>query len=690
MNDEIMFGFQYYRAPTPRKENWEKDLKKIAADGFNTVKYWVQWRWGNPAPGVYRFDDLDELMLLAEKYGLKVVLNLILDVAPAWLYLQYPDCAMQTNAGEILHPSATLCRQGGGTPGPCFNHEAANRLKYEFTAVAARHFKNFKALDSWDIWNEPELTVALKRDIDIKDFVCYCDHCRADFHRWLKEKYDTIDALNESWGRNYNNFDEAELPRIYGTVNDMIDWRLYFVDVITRDAAERARIIRQEDPGREISCHTVTMPCFNAMTCASDDWDIAEVCDAFGNSSGSSAFSSRLLGSAAKGKKMLNSEIHGVSGYTMTAHKRPDMQDVLRHTLLPLSNGSRGFLYWQYRPEVLGMEAPAWGSVDLEGKDTPWHKHIKEVNDYIQRNAEDINKNPFQKGNAAIYLDPENEIYTWNTTLDKTLYYDSVMGAFELLCDNNLDVDFIRRRDLDDLSRYKIILFPCFYYGDSAMTEKITDWIAGGGTAVFEPFAGIVDRARGDYEPKTPGLGLSEKLGVRLTKIVSSEMISNGYYPEVRHYETDYLPIDCSGVTVYGSKFIIENEIESERVQVIGKYANGLPAVYQTPFGRGRAVLFNSLFCATYTWGKKDNAKFMQFFLPEGDYRLRQQTGLRINELVCRQKRVLVVDNNTETDQVLDLPYAEPRAVFGREFVRKCGEKTVLAAKKIAVFETNL
>ena len=41
-------GFQYYRAPTPDKTEWAKDLERIASDGYNTVKYWIQWRWNEP------------------------------------------------------------------------------------------------------------------------------------------------------------------------------------------------------------------------------------------------------------------------------------------------------------------------------------------------------------------------------------------------------------------------------------------------------------------------------------------------------------------------------------------------------------------------------------------------------------------------------------------------------------------
>ena len=63
----IPFGTQYYRAPSPHAEDWERDLEQIAKLGMNTVKFWVQWRWNHPAEGRFYFDDIDRLVAALEK-----------------------------------------------------------------------------------------------------------------------------------------------------------------------------------------------------------------------------------------------------------------------------------------------------------------------------------------------------------------------------------------------------------------------------------------------------------------------------------------------------------------------------------------------------------------------------------------------------------------------------------------------
>ena len=64
--DFIAFGAQYYRAPTPLREDFDEEIKNFAEQGFNTIKIWMQWRWNNPAEGVYDFSDMQELLDMLE------------------------------------------------------------------------------------------------------------------------------------------------------------------------------------------------------------------------------------------------------------------------------------------------------------------------------------------------------------------------------------------------------------------------------------------------------------------------------------------------------------------------------------------------------------------------------------------------------------------------------------------------
>ena len=78
----IVIGGQYYRPPNPPRSDWERDLQLMANSGMNTVKLWACWSWMNPEHDRFDFEDLDALTEIAGLVGLKVVLNLILEVRP--------------------------------------------------------------------------------------------------------------------------------------------------------------------------------------------------------------------------------------------------------------------------------------------------------------------------------------------------------------------------------------------------------------------------------------------------------------------------------------------------------------------------------------------------------------------------------------------------------------------------------
>ena len=73
---------------TPEKVHlWKKDLQQIKDLGFNTVRPWVEWTNNEPEEGRYDFSALETLVDLADKIGLKVIIQVYIDSAPDWLDL---------------------------------------------------------------------------------------------------------------------------------------------------------------------------------------------------------------------------------------------------------------------------------------------------------------------------------------------------------------------------------------------------------------------------------------------------------------------------------------------------------------------------------------------------------------------------------------------------------------------------
>lgn len=243
---DFIFGVQYYRAPTPSRENWERDLSNIKAAGFDDVKFWVQWRWTHRAENSFYYDDIDELMDLAYKNGLRVTLNVIFDVAPMWVLKKYPESKIVLANGRTAEPHAEGHRQIGGFPGTCYSHKKALEARRKFMEKTVQRYKDHPAMFMWDVWNEPE-QCGTYRYVKADELSCFCSECKKDFIVWLKNKYKTIDRLNDVWGRCYETFDDAELPTERFTFSDFIDFREFNLDKMTAEALWRLRMTKSID-----------------------------------------------------------------------------------------------------------------------------------------------------------------------------------------------------------------------------------------------------------------------------------------------------------------------------------------------------------------------------------------------------------------------------------------------------------
>ena len=687
MMDFLPMGFQYYRAPTPLRKNWETDLKKIREDGFNTVKFWAQWRWNEPREGRYDFSDLDELMDLAADNGLKVVLNLILDVAPVWLFNKYPDAVMITNGGERMEPRATEYRQIGGVPGPCFHHRQATELRKRFVEACAAHFADHPALWVWDVWNEPELSVGLKREPKEADLLCYCPESIRAFREWLARKYGDIETLNTRWGRNYSSFGEVEPARRRGTTMDMIDWRMFFNQTLTEDFSMRIQAVKKFDLRHPVMCHTVPPPLFNGISCCSDDFAMGAIGDMFGNSVGSSALASNLLKSAAKGKTVINSEIHAVYGSSLNGFYHPDFNDMLRHIFVPMTNGVKGWLLWQYRPEILGSEAPAWGNVSLKGEDTPWNRDLKKIHAFLKQYEAVILKNCPKRGKAGIYLSKESEIYSWIATYGTEVYNQSLLGAYALLRQCNRDVEFFTDAELTEegLGGFDFLCFPAAFCMTPEKVVVVEEFAKNGGTAMFEAFAGMIDLTTGMHADSLPGCGLTDVCGLELEAAYSSSIIDNAYNWKMVSNSPEEILLYAGEEQLSGWKHLLRYRLG--RAEVLAEFTDRSPAIFSVPIGKGRMIHAATLFFSAYErYHNPANLRLMDEICPDRgipSWKKQLPLGLR-GDCIGEGQGFIVLENTTVGKlEFSPIPGFEDD-VF--QCCEKSGDRWTLDRGKIAVF----
>ncbi len=513
----FIFGAQYYRAPTPEPACWEYDHRRMKQLGFNHVKYWVQWRWAHRGEDRFHWDDLDRLMDLAAANDLAVTLNIICDVAPVWLYDKYPDAKQIMRNGSVIQPYANGCRQIGGTPGPCYNHPGALAERQKFVAAAIEHFRPYPALSMWDVWNEPEQSFPSRTLSDPGSLVCYCEHCRRGFQQWLTKKYGSIERLNEVWGRCYEQWNQVEMPRSRDSLQDFVDWREFHLDTMTAEAAWRLEYARRLDPRRVSYLHVVpsTTEAFSCVTCV-DDFAIAEHCQVFAATmNGAPTWTTQMLG-AARGRVAYNVESHMNHGSTSLHQRINGMNDLLRDFLPQIGLGIKGFLFWQYRPETLGVESPAWGLVRLDGGDRPITKAVAEFWAKLRPHVPAVFRSNPPRPQIGIWKSRKNEIFGYATCGRFQPLAESIDGHLQTLYWNNYAFRIVSGQMLegDDLEDLKLLIMPGCYYVTAQEAKVLDQWVRRGGVLLNEAHLAAYSDC-GRHSRIIPGCGLAESWGIR-------------------------------------------------------------------------------------------------------------------------------------------------------------------------------
>lgn len=216
----LYVGVDYYPEQWPR-ERWETDVRLMQEAGFNVVRL-AEFSWAllEPAEGIYRFEWLDEVLALLDRYGIKAILGTPTASMPAWVARKYPETlAMQPNGQRYTWGARKDYSLSSGT---------YRLLAERITRVLAEHVAATPNVIGWQTDNE----FAGPQD--------FSETSRIDFQDWLRRRYGTLDSLNHAWGTRFwghilGDWAEITIPDctgdgtwdITGNPGACLDWRRF-------------------------------------------------------------------------------------------------------------------------------------------------------------------------------------------------------------------------------------------------------------------------------------------------------------------------------------------------------------------------------------------------------------------------------------------------------------------------------
>jgi beta-galactosidase len=451
------------------------------------------------------------------------------------------------------------------------------------------------------VWNEPELSFP-QRSPTIDSLVCYCIHCVEKFRSWLRDRYKDLESLNSVWGRCYETWDEVEAARSPETIVDFVDWRMFQVDVITEEAAWRYDLVRRADPDHVAYLHVVpnTGAIFNTIGCATDDHALARTTgDIFAASTNGSPEWLVPFVSAGRNSVLWNVESH-VNGGTTALHQAPrQLSDLLVDWIPQIGAGVTGFMFWQFRPESLGFESPAWGVIRSDGADRPVTTATARFRELLGGHADALTRCRPSVATVGIWHSLENEVFSWSIHGSQEHFVRGQEGWLNAAMSSNLPIRFVP--SCDDLDGIRLLIMPSPYLLSANEAEALGYWVEAGGVLISEAHLGAYDRDRGRHSSTVPGHGLAARFGIREAESMASWHLAGSETSTLDGGNGDVNKAFASGVV--GSVNVPVTlstggtatgrlryaEIEAPLGTVLGT-SHGVPLIVERKVGKGTVI----------------------------------------------------------------------------------------------------
>ena len=416
---------------------WLEDARLMQEAGVNLVSLGIfSWSKMQPSAHEFDFDWLDRLMDLLHAHGVNVNLATPTASPPAWLVRGYPDVLPITDDGTVLWHGA---RRHYCPHSPSYRKHAAAIV----TKLAERYAKH-PALAMWHVDNEYANGVT----------ECFCEHSTAAFREWLKQKYTSLDKLNEAWGtafwsQHYGAWDEIHPPRkAPASVNpsQQLDWMRFSSDSWIDCFDEQKAIFDQFTPKIPVTTN------FMGFHKPADYWKFAAHEDVVSQDSYPDLFDPawmvqsamicdlmRSLGNRRPWILMEQASAH-VNWRQRNATKRPGMMRLISYQAV--ARGADGIMFFQWRASKAGSEKHHSGMVPHNGTDSRVWREVKAFGNELPKL--DPLLASAVKAEVAILLDWEN---WWALELDGKPSNDlhlipQITSYYEPLYPLKITVDF--------------------------------------------------------------------------------------------------------------------------------------------------------------------------------------------------------------------------------------------------------
>ena len=559
-----------------KDEVWKEDFRLARLAGINSFSVGIfAWTALEPEEGVYTFEWLDEIMNLMAENKMVAVLATPSGARPAWMSQKYPE-VLRVNAlrQKMLH---------GERHNHCLSSPVYREKVLAMNTRLAERYGSHPALAVWHISDE-------------YGGECHCPLCQEKFRAWIKERYKTLDALNDAWwsrfwSHTYTDWSQVESPGPLGETNTHglnLDWKRFTTEQHVDFYLNEIKPLKKITPN--VPCTANLMGTYPGI----DYFRLAEVLDVVSWDNypqwtgtekdidiGILAAFKHDLTRGLKGKPfmLMESSPSATNWRPVAKLHRPGVH--MLQCMQAVAHGADTVQYFQIRKGRGSSEKFHGALIDHEGSE----------NTRVFSDIASVGKR-LKDMDALVGTDTPSAaaiVYDWNVrwALDdvkgflqkNTNYEQTVVDHYSAFWQLGIPVDIID--STRSLEGYDLVVAPMLYMLRPGFAEALETFVEKGGTLVTTYATGYVNESDLCFRFGFPG-PLRKCLGIWCEEI-------DALYPEDRN------SIEWKGKSYEAFDLceLIHAEGQGGSLEVLGSYGSdfyaGKPALTVNRYGKGRA-----------------------------------------------------------------------------------------------------
>ncbi len=506
--DRIHYGADYN--PEHWTEDvWDEDMKLMSEAGVTLVSVGIfSWAKVEPRPGEFDFGWFDRVMDKLATAGVSACLSTMTASPPPWLSHRYPEILPVRADGTRLSSGA---RQHFCPSSEVFREHAARLV-----GQVATRYAGHPALAMWHVGNEYGCHIR----------ACYCDTSAADFRRWLRDRYGSIDALNQAWtttfwSQRYDDWAEILPPRVAPTFPNpaqQLDFHRFSSDASLGCFLTEQEVLRRITPDVPITTN------FVGLVQKALDWnhwvpheDVVSL-DSYPDpydprAHVEVALAYDLVRSIKDGRPwMLLEQAPGAVNWRNRNSPKPPGAMRLG-SWQAVAQGADAVLFFQWRQSRGGAEKFHSAMVPHGGPETRGYRDVRALGHELAS----LPRLAGTRVRSDVALLHEWESW-WGLELDShpsgdLRQMEAHLAHYAPLFDAGITCDVVH--PARELSAYRLVVVPNLYLMNENVARNLRDYVEGGGHLVVSFFSGIVDVCDRAYVGGYP-VPLRDLLGLRV------------------------------------------------------------------------------------------------------------------------------------------------------------------------------